>query len=280
MGLFDTLARWLGVPEPLVVKEPGPLRLSDRAIARLAALDAGHVVNVATGMNGVLRDVHAHEGPALGPTGAIHPKVALSEADQTHLVGLVLDHDGKSWRLVGDVRIDAGDTPNPDGRLYSLDRPVCRGRPAYFPEDSEHAPPLAKLLLGIAGVKAVLLRENTVAVERISGTGWPPIDRDVDRVVRSWVLGCGQPFDTAAWQKKRTDNLEEEIDRVLHETILPAVHKDGGDITLVEVRDGVVRVDLHGACRTCPAAAATLRVGVERTLKHAFPGRIERVEAI
>lgn len=280
MGLFDTLARWLGVPEPLVVREPGPFRLSDRAVTRLAALPADHVVNLATAPAGLLREVHAHEGPALGPTGAVHPSVAIKDEDLAHLAGLVLDHDGKSWRIVGDVRIDAGETPNPDGRLYSLDLPVCHGRPAYFPEDSDQAPPLAKLLLRVDGIKAVLLRDNTVAIERVPGTGWPILDRDVDRVVRGWVLGCGQPFDTAAWQRKRADNLEEEIDRVLHETILPAVHKDGGDITLVEVRDGVVRVDLHGACRTCPAAAATLRLGVERTLKHAFPGQIERVEAI
>lgn len=279
MGLFDTVARWFGAQGPLVVKEPGPPALSARATAYLDALPEGQVANIALGPPEPFQAIHVQIGPALGPVGAWHPRVAIRPEDHAQMAGLTLDHDG-AWRVVGDVRVDAGETPNPNGRLYSLDRPVARGRPAYFPEDSAHAPPLVKQLLRSPGIKAVLLRENTIAIERVPGTGWPPIDRAVDQIARAWVVGCGQPFDSAAWQRGREDDLEAAVDRVLHEHVLPAVHKDGGDISLVEVKDGVVRVDLHGACRTCPAAAATLRLGVERTLKMAFPGRIDRVEAI
>jgi Fe-S cluster biogenesis protein NfuA len=67
---------------------------------------------------------------------------------------------------------------------------------------------------------------------------------------------------------------------VLEERVLPAVHRDGGTIELVGYSNGVVLVSMHGACRSCPSSTATLRGGVERTLREAFPGRIERVEAV
>ena len=44
--------------------------------------------------------------------------------------------------------------------------------------------------------------------------------------------------------------------------------------------DGIVRVHLVGACRTCPASVLTLKGGIERALKEAFPGRIAAVEAV
>ena len=46
---------------------------------------------------------------------------------------------------------------------------------------------------------------------------------------------------------------------------------DGGDIELVDVKDGVVSVRLKGACGGCPMATMTLKNGVERALKQQIP---------
>jgi len=55
--------------------------------------------------------------------------------------------------------------------------------------------------------------------------------------------------------------------------IRPALVADGGNVELVGVeQDGTVRVALQGACATCPAQLATLRVGIEEPLKRALPG--------
>ena len=51
---------------------------------------------------------------------------------------------------------------------------------------------------------------------------------------------------------------------------------DGGNIELIDVKDGEVFVHLLGACGTCPASTMTLKLGVERALKEAIPG-IKRV---
>lgn len=55
--------------------------------------------------------------------------------------------------------------------------------------------------------------------------------------------------------------------------IRPALVADGGNVELVGIEhDGTVRVALQGACTTCPAQLATLRVGIEEPLKRALPG--------
>ncbi len=70
----------------------------------------------------------------------------------------------------------------------------------------------------------------------------------------------------------------EKVKKVLDE-IRPALQADGGDIELVDVEDGVVKVRLKGACAGCPMSQMTLSMGVERALKEQIP-EVERVESV
>lgn len=57
------------------------------------------------------------------------------------------------------------------------------------------------------------------------------------------------------------------------DTLRPALVADGGNVELLSIEhDGTIRLDLQGACATCPAKLATLRVAIEPTLKKSFPG--------
>ncbi len=53
--------------------------------------------------------------------------------------------------------------------------------------------------------------------------------------------------------------------------VRPALQSDGGDVELVDVNEGVVRLKLKGACAGCPMATMTLRHGIERILKEQIP---------
>ncbi len=53
--------------------------------------------------------------------------------------------------------------------------------------------------------------------------------------------------------------------------IRPALQADGGDVELVDVTEGVVKLKLKGACSGCPMAAITLKSGIERALKQQIP---------
>lgn len=61
--------------------------------------------------------------------------------------------------------------------------------------------------------------------------------------------------------------------------IRPMLQRDGGDIELVEVNDGVVKVRLTGACKGCPMSQMTLKQGVEKLLLKEVPG-LKEVQAV
>ena len=64
--------------------------------------------------------------------------------------------------------------------------------------------------------------------------------------------------------------MKEQVAAVLEE-IRPNLQADGGDIELVDVVDGVVKVRLKGACAGCPMSQMTLTFGVEKVLKERIP---------
>ncbi len=67
-----------------------------------------------------------------------------------------------------------------------------------------------------------------------------------------------------------SETMKEKVEAAL-EKIRPYLQADGGDIQLVDVEDGVVKVRLRGACAGCPGATMTLKMGVEKTLKEQIP---------
>lgn len=64
--------------------------------------------------------------------------------------------------------------------------------------------------------------------------------------------------------------MREKIEAALGK-IRPALQADGGDVELVDVKDGTALVRLTGACGGCPMATMTLRVGVERIIRQEVP---------
>ena len=70
------------------------------------------------------------------------------------------------------------------------------------------------------------------------------------------------------------DKVEEVLDR-----IRPTLRADGGDVELVDVKEGIVSVKLTGACGGCPMSAITLKNGIERLLREEIPA-IKEVVAV
>ena len=73
--------------------------------------------------------------------------------------------------------------------------------------------------------------------------------------------------------------IKQQVEQAL-EKIRPFLQRDGGDIQLIEVTDdGVVKVQLTGACQGCPMSQMTLKQGVERALMKEVPN-VKEVQAI
>ena len=66
--------------------------------------------------------------------------------------------------------------------------------------------------------------------------------------------------------------IYDEVAEVL-DKLRPFLQRDGGDVELVDVEDGIVKLKLVGACGSCPSSTITLKAGIERAL-------VEEVEGI
>jgi Fe-S cluster biogenesis protein NfuA len=71
--------------------------------------------------------------------------------------------------------------------------------------------------------------------------------------------------------------MKEKVQKALNK-IRPMLQADGGDVELVDVQDGVVKVRLQGMCAGCPMSQMTLKNGIEKILKKEIP-EIKSVES-
>ena len=269
MSLWTTIKDALGLTPPIEAGAPKPFTISKKAMRALDALQSASI-RLSTEPHPPhrrvkLTRVERGDGPLL-----------VEDAEREHLVGLVLDHDGSDFTLRAPVDVRPAETPNPDVRLYETSRFLMEGRP--FHAESTEAPGLAGELMGIEGVKSLLLRDNLVSIEREAGVRWSALDTTVPAVIRAWFLACGSTL--TAVQAGTDDPDYNAVAQVMQESVLPFVHGHGGDIRLLDVSDGVVTVQLYGACASCPASMLTLKGGVQRQLREQLPDIVHTVQAI
>lgn len=72
---------------------------------------------------------------------------------------------------------------------------------------------------------------------------------------------------TTNTENKMYDDVLEVLDK-----LRPFLQRDGGDVELVDVEDGIVKLKLVGACGSCPSSTITLKAGIERALMEEIEG--------
>lgn len=75
----------------------------------------------------------------------------------------------------------------------------------------------------------------------------------------------------------QTNSQYDEVLEVL-DKLRPFLQRDGGDVELVDVEDGIVKLKLMGACGSCPSSTITLKAGIERALIEEVDGIQEVVQ--
>ncbi len=78
--------------------------------------------------------------------------------------------------------------------------------------------------------------------------------------------------------EQATQDLRDRVSATL-DKVRPSLQADGGDVELIDIVDGIVKVKLQGACHGCPMAAMTLQMGIERILKNEVP-EVQGVENV
>jgi len=94
----------------------------------------------------------------------------------------------------------------------------------------------------------------------------------------TYVIRGLNVFSKTIMVNKMRENVKDRVEKTLQE-LRPRLKADGGDIELVGVEKGVVKVRLKGACAGCPMSTMTIKMGVEQYLKKRIP-EVVSVEAI
>ena len=172
-------------------------------------------------------------------------------------------------------------TPNPNSLKFLQGKNVSLIGPIEITEISKTNNELIRNILSINGVKGVFLSNDFISVNKENDFEW----EDLKHIIISFIndyFGKGYENIISEIEKKRdfdTSTVEGKIIKILETKIRPAVARDGGDIKFKEFKDGIVRVELQGACSGCPSAALTLKQGVQNLLCHYIP-EVREVEAI
>jgi Fe-S cluster biogenesis protein NfuA len=178
-------------------------------------------------------------------------------------------------------------TPNPATLKFLPGRMVMEeGTFEARDLDAAERSPLARALMQLPGVGGVFFASDFISVTKAEGE-WQHLKPAVLGVVTEFYLS-GAPLieeggaDAVAagefFDPKDAETVE-AIKELIETRVRPAVAGDGGDITFKGYRDGIVYLNMKGACSGCPSSTATLRHGIENLLKHFLP-EVHGVEQI
>lgn len=179
------------------------------------------------------------------------------------------------------IPIPAATTPNPAVRRFEVDGPWHEGPSVERArgDDLGDAPLIEAVLAVDAAVQGAMVGRTFVSVR----ADWSAdLARRVGAVVASWWAE-GEPPVVRAEPTPRAapgePTLEDKIESILDWDIRPALAEHGGDVTLLGVVDGVVRLHLRGACGSCPSSLTTLQHGIEARLLRSLP-ELSHVEGV
>jgi Fe-S cluster biogenesis protein NfuA len=174
-------------------------------------------------------------------------------------------------------------TPNPATLKFLPGRGVlASGTLDMRDKEAATRSPLAERLFGITGVSGVFFGSDFIAVTKNAGE-WQQLKPAILGAIMEHFMS-GAPIvsgtDGAAsggdefFEEKDSETVA-AIKELIEARVRPAVANDGGDITFRGFKDGIVYLDMKGACSGCPSSTATLRHGIENLLRHYLPDVVE-----
>jgi Fe-S cluster biogenesis protein NfuA len=176
-------------------------------------------------------------------------------------------------------------TPNPAALKFLPGRAVLpHGTLDIRDKEGANQSPLAERLFAVPGISGVFFGSDFISVTKASGE-WQQLKPAIlgaimehfmsgvpllrDEAGAAPTAGADEFFDAKDAETVAT------IKELIETRVRPAVENDGGDITFRGFKDGVVFLDMKGACAGCPSSTATLRHGIQNLLRHYVPDVVE-----
>jgi len=174
-------------------------------------------------------------------------------------------------------------TPNPATLKFLPGRTVLETGTLDLREPEQAAQsPLAERLFGIKGVSGVFFGADFITVTKNAGE-WQQLKPMILGAIMEHymsgapllVSGSAEVADADEFFDAADAETVAQIKDLIESRVRPAVAGDGGDITFRGFKDGIVYLNMKGACSGCPSSTATLRHGIQNLLRHFVPDVVE-----
>ncbi len=175
-------------------------------------------------------------------------------------------------------------TPNPATLKFLPGRAVLENGTLDMPSRETAAQsPLATRLFDIDNVGGVFFGSDFIAVTKTDGD-WQQIKPAIlGAIMEHFMSGAPLVTDDAAVSDPAADEFFDAKDAdtvatikdLIETRVRPAVAGDGGDITFRGYKEGIVYLNMKGACSGCPSSTATLKHGIQNLLRHFVPDVVE-----
>ena len=184
--------------------------------------------------------------------------------------------------------IQTESTLNPNTMKFLPGQDVLSDKTAFFTDKSNAtASPLAAALFELPDIRAVFYGSDFITVTKTEASSWEVLKPQILTTVLEHyqsgnpLMAEGSVKKTATAENYSADEQEivDQIKELIETRVRPAVAQDGGDIIFHHYKDGIVKLEMHGACSGCPSSTATLKSGIENMLKHYVP-EVVAVEAV
>ncbi len=180
--------------------------------------------------------------------------------------------------------IQTENTPNPATLKFLPENiEIAGNNPTEFKnlQQAKGKSILAEQLFAVDGVGSVFLGKDFITITKLENKEWQNIKTEILATIMDFCLLDKPALNQEA--KSISDEEDSEVVQQIKELIeikvRPAVAMDGGDIIYRGFEDGIVKLQLKGACSGCPSSTITLKSGIENMLKHYIP-EVEGVEEV
>jgi Fe-S cluster biogenesis protein NfuA len=171
-------------------------------------------------------------------------------------------------------------TPNPATLKFLPGRAVLEtGTLDLRSRDEATQSPLAERLFAVDGVRGVFFGSDFIAVTKDDASEWQHLKPMILGGIMEHFMSGAPLLNGASAESDEADEFFDAADadtvatikELIETRVRPAVASDGGDITFKGFKDGVVYLNMKGACSGCPSSTATLRHGIQNLLRHFLP---------
>lgn len=194
------------------------------------------------------------------------------------------------------ITVFAEATPNPHSMKFTVNQQWAEEN--WETENIAQATrsPLAQKILGFPWAVKVFIGSNFITVSKEDWVEWDTLKDPLSDMIQEHIESGqavllakaptsshnpleGQEIEGQEGKTPHYSPIEQQIKRIIDETVQPAVAMDGGFIAFAGYKEGTVFLKMQGACAGCPSSSITLKQGIESHLKSHIP-EVQQVVAI